>query len=743
MKFFAFLIFYMAGCFTLSLKAQGASDNKKLKRIDSLQKELTIALKDTSKVNLLNNISINYKNLNDFENAMLFGKQALALAKKIEYRKGEAKALYFIGAALKANGNYKSALDYNLQSLKMFKNLPDKKMLATNVSEIGGIYRVMGDFNKALDYQLKALKMREEIGDKKDIPQSLNAVGSVYSEKGEFQKALEYLLQSAKLSQEANERKSVASTYNNIANVYLALGTTDKALDYYLLALDLNEKSGNLKWKAVNLNNISNIYSKRSDFVKALKYLQESLAIKEQIGDKGGIASTLMNLGITYGNLKDFQKSIDYGERSLAIREDIGDKGGIAECLRSLGLSYGELKQYNKAIEYLNRGIKLGEKIGARSSLQLCYLNLSSVYEKLNDQKNALKYYKLSAIEKDSILNMETNQNMAKMSAQFDSEKKDNEIKLLNKDKEKQEALTSSESKKQKIIIASITGGFIFLLVFVFFVYRSYRQKKTDNIEIIRQKEIIEEKNIEVHSSITYAKRIQKAILPSDKILNEALANSFILFKPKDIVSGDFYWIQKIGNKVLFAVVDCTGHGVPGALMSVIGHSALNRTVKEFGLTSPAAILDKLNFLVEETFESAEDEVKDGMDISLCSLDINTNKLEWAGANNPLWIINNGELLELKADKQPIGKFINRKPFTGHSLQLQKNDSIYIFTDGLADQFGGPKGKKFKYKKIKDLLLQSINNTPEQQKKIILNALTKWKGELEQVDDICVMGIKI
>lgn len=281
------------------------------------------------------------------------------------------------------------------------------------------------------------------------------------------------------------------------------------------------------------------------------------------------------------------------------------------------------------------------------------------------------------------------------------------------------------------------------MLVFAFFVYLSYRQKRKDNIEITRQKEIIEEKNSEVHASITYAKRIQTAILPSDKLLKEVLNNSFILFMPKDIVSGDFYWLQKIENKVLFAVVDCTGHGVPGALVSVIGHNALNRAVKEFGLTNPAAILDKLNFLVEETFESSENEVKDGMDISLCCLDLKTNKLEWAGANNPIWIINAEGLTEIKGNKQPIGKFINRKPFSVHDIQLQKNDCIYIFTDGLADQFGGPRGKKFKHKQIKDLLVQSKSKTPGQQKDTILDELITWKGQLEQVDDICMMGIKI
>jgi len=741
MKFFTFFLF-ITMCFAFNMQSQNIN-TKRLKKIDSLKTALETEVIDTSKVNILNTICNIYRFLSDFESALVFGDRALTLSKKIVYHKGESRALYNIAGALKSKGDYKNSLDYNLKALEIREKTGDKKVIAANNAEIGTVYRLMGNFSKAMDHQLKGLKIRQESGDKMDIASSFNGIGSIYLDKGDYQKALESYLKSAKLSEEAGDKKDVASTYNNIANIYEILHKLDEALEFYLIALKLNEKNGNLRWKAVNLNNIAGIYSDKNNFAKSIEYYHQSLAIKEQIGDKGGIGSTLMNMGIAYGNHKDHLKAVEYANRALKLREEIGDKGGIAESLRSLGPIYSGMGEYKKGIEVLNSGIKLSNEIGARGVLQQCYFNLSWIYEKMNDQKNALKYYKLSSTEKDSILNRETNKSMTAMSAQFDSEKKDNEIKLLNKDKEKQEALTTSERKKQKIIIASVSAGMIFMLVFVFFVYRSYRQKKKDNIEITRQKEIIEEKNLEVRASITYAKRIQTAILPSDKIMQETLPDSFIVFKPKDIVSGDFYWMQKIESKILFAVVDCTGHGVPGALVSVVGHNALNRSIKEFELTSPAAILDKLNFLVEETFESSENEVKDGMDISLCCLDLDTNKLEWAGANNPLWIMNESGITELKGDKQPIGKFINRKPFTGHSIQLQKNDSIYIFTDGLADQFGGPKGKKFKYKQIKQLLFESNSDHPDLQKEKVLQALITWKGNLEQVDDICVMGVRI
>jgi serine phosphatase RsbU (regulator of sigma subunit) len=274
-------------------------------------------------------------------------------------------------------------------------------------------------------------------------------------------------------------------------------------------------------------------------------------------------------------------------------------------------------------------------------------------------------------------------------------------------------------------------------------MFTAYRRKKRDNIEIKLQKEIIENKSKEVEASITYARRIQSAILPSDNFISKVLPRSFVLYQPKDIVSGDFYWVEKVGNKLLIAVVDCTGHGVPGAMVSVVGNNALNRTIKEFKLTEPALILDKLNELVEETFEKSEDDVKDGMDLSLCSFDPDTFELLWAGANNPIWIHNAEGMKEIKGDKQPIGKFIHRKPFTSHKIHLKKGDSFYLFSDGFADQFGGPKGKKFKYKQLMNILIDSKNKKKADQKQILLDALQSWKGNIEQIDDICVIGVEV
>lgn len=297
----------------------------------------------------------------------------------------------------------------------------------------------------------------------------------------------------------------------------------------------------------------------------------------------------------------------------------------------------------------------------------------------------------------------------------------------------------SSEVRASFTIVFFIMG---MLIVFVIGYYFMGINKEYESI-IVSQKEGLELKNKEITDSITYAKRIQTAILPSDEIISSHLKEYFVLYMPKDVVAGDFYWIEKIGDVVLFAAADCTGHGVPGAMMSVVCNNALNRSVREGNLTDPGKILDKTrDIIIDELSKSGED-VKDGMDISLVALNTKLLELKWAGANNPLWLLRDSSIVEFKADKQPIGKHINSTPFTTHVTQLHKGDLIYIASDGFQDQFGGPKGKKFKASQLKEYLLKNANKNLQQQKDSLREAFLKWKGNNEQIDDVCIIGVKI
>ncbi|MCC7331242.1 MAG: SpoIIE family protein phosphatase [Flavobacteriales bacterium] len=292
-------------------------------------------------------------------------------------------------------------------------------------------------------------------------------------------------------------------------------------------------------------------------------------------------------------------------------------------------------------------------------------------------------------------------------------------------------------------------GGSFFLIIGIIFGIISpllwISKFKTEIVLRKKSEDKLKDVLKDITDSINYAKRIQNAILPPQRLVKEYLPQSFILYQPKDVVAGDFYWMEYKNDKLLFAACDCTGHGVPGAMVSVICVNGLNRSVREYNLTEPGKILDKTRDIVITEFEKSDEDVKDGMDISLCCLDFKSNTISWAGANNPLWIIRKGstQIEEIKANKQPIGKTETPQPFTTHSIEFNEGDTLYIFTDGYQDQFGGEKGKKFKAAQLKELLLSIQQENMENQRKIIAKTFDQWKGNLEQVDDVCIIGVRV
>ncbi|MES2140033.1 MAG: SpoIIE family protein phosphatase [Bacteroidota bacterium] len=323
---------------------------------------------------------------------------------------------------------------------------------------------------------------------------------------------------------------------------------------------------------------------------------------------------------------------------------------------------------------------------------------------------------------------------------------KSKEIFMLNSSKRAKD----KELKDQQVFTRYISVGMGIIIIFSLLLYRNFLGKKKANqilkmqaIEINFQKKVMEEKNKGITDSINYAKLIQEAILPPKELKYRLFPDAFVLFQPKDIVSGDFYWFTEKNKKKLIATVDCTGHGVPGAFMSMIGNALLNEIINEKGITSPSEILMQLRVNIIDSLKQKDGQNKDGMDISILCFDEQMNTVEFAGANNPLWLIRNGEIQEIKADKQPIGlHYGESKPFSNHVINLLKNDSLYIFTDGYADQFGGHGGKKFKYKQLQNILLSIQDKPMIEQEKVLIEKMSDWKGDLEQVDDILIIGVR-
>jgi serine phosphatase RsbU (regulator of sigma subunit) len=420
--------------------------------------------------------------------------------------------------------------------------------------------------------------------------------------------------------------------------------------------------------------------------------------------------------------------------------------------LGDIGDAYFIQKDYQKAILNFEKAFYIAEEIGALDQINRVSESLHKLYKTQKKWNKALHMHELFLESKDSLSNMDAKEELYRfeIEKEFELEKLADSLLFMQQMEVKSEQIKTQNEKikREKSITYSLFLGMLIVSASLIIIFKNLKKTKKQKGIIEDQKAIVEsandeleEKNKEIMDSINYAKRIQLAILPPIKTVKKHFKESFILYKPKDIVAGDFYWMEKKNEKILFAAADCTGHGVPGAMVSVVCNNGLNRSVREHDLTVPGEILDKTREIIIEEFQKSEEDVKDGMDIALCS--VTGMKLQYAGAYNPLWIIRNGEIIERKADKQPIGQFENTKPYTTHSFDLEKGDTIYIFSDGYVDQFGGERGKKFKGKAFRELLLSIQEKNMEDQKTTINKTFETWKGELEQIDDICIIGVRV
>ncbi len=586
---------------------------------------------------------------------------------------------------------------------------------------------------------------------------ALNTIGASYQVKGNYIKAIDFYQQCLKIREELKDLKGVAASLANIGSIYININEFDKALEYQLRSLKLAEEMGNKESMASSLNNIGIIYQNLADYPKALEYNQKSLKLYEALGDKQGVAASYANIGNTYATLGDNNKALECQLKSNAIAREIGDKFGESTSLTAIGKSYMKQKKYSLALECLNRSNQIAKETEDIISEKEVTEVLYETHKEMGNFTKALSFYERFITLKDSILKEDNQKQIANKELQYQYEKKAAADSVVNAEERKvTHALIlakNAQIEQDNTQKWALYGGVFLLLVFGGLMYNRFRitikQKniiEVQKLETEKQKEILEEKQKEILASISYAKRLQEAILPPHSLVKQHLPNSFFFYKPKDIVAGDFYWLetdQKNNDILLFAAADCTGHGVPGAMVSVVCSNALNRTVNEFGITNPGDILDKVSELVVETFEKSESEVNDGMDISLCNFNKKTYELKWSGANNPLWVIRENLFMEYKPNKQPIGKVDAPLPFTTQTIQLQKNDTVYIFTDGYADQFGGEKGKKFKLSSLQELFLSICNLPINEQLKSIEETLKNWQGEIDQVDDILIIGIRV
>ncbi len=676
----------------------------------------------------------------------------------------------------------------------------------------GYLYLQQEKSDLALKYNKKSKEIFIQIGDKQNISNVLINIGLIYHNQGDILNALNAYHESIRILEEINNEESLIYVLINMAYLYENQEDYTSSLKYNKKGLALCKKLNNKKGEATCLNNIGIIYDKLKDHSTALDYYNKSLEIEKEIDNPKGVAYSLICISNSYIQTNEYTKALNYCLEASEICKKIGDKKGFTAALNNLGIIYLKQGKIFKAEKIATESFSISKELGFPKHIKRSAELLSQIYEKQNKGMQSLAMYKLYVQMRDSINNNLTQKATIQQQAKYEYEKQAAADSIanakVNEIRNAQIAQQKAELNAKRNQQYALYGGLFLVILFAVLMYNRFKVTQKQKViieekerETHAQKEVIEEKHKEITDSIQYAKRIQNAILPPQKLVKEYLPESFILYQPKDVVAGDFYWMEYKNNNILFAAADCTGHGVPGAMVSVVCNNGLNRSVREHGITDPGELLNKTREIVIAEFEKSEEDVKDGMDIALCSLRLDVeglklNKpetiaiLQYAGANNPLWIVrkappflpegegkphtsppqniglaeessspsgrtkssrlwgehlrkSGAELIEIKPNKQPVGKHFRNELFVTHTIELQKGDTIYVFTDGFADQFGGEKGKKFMYKPFKNLLLSIQDKTMNEQKEILEQHFENWKGNLEQVDDVCVIGVRI
>jgi serine phosphatase RsbU (regulator of sigma subunit) len=650
-------------------------------------------------------------------------------AEKIDSLK--AKALIGLAWEIKYKQPQK-AKELCLEGIKLNAGSKQLAITAMAYKVLGILEDGFGNYSESINHYLKAIQFYNKIADSMGIARTECNIGMLYRKIDQPKEAVPYFRRSLPFFERKHFVMGMNLSNQNLGIVYFDLKQTDSALHYFLCALKVLD--ANHAEDPGLFGNISNCYGRKKETVKQEMYLNKCIKAFENKSDStSSYFFWIHNLGNFYRDNGKKKKGIELVRRGVSGFERLGiikSEQGI-NLLRNLAITEAEDGNYKEAYNAIAKAMRFNDQV-----------NNADVITQMTEQKE-----------------------------KYEADKK--ELSISNLEKEKK--LQNSEIKHQATQKYALGAGLLLTIGMMFLLYKNIAQKKKDNLIIQKQKDLVDQKNKEVEDSIIYAKRLQDAILPPVELISTYFPDSYVVYLPKDIIAGDFFWMEVVqldgsgmnqyqyagmhGNSqifkaeklnILLAVADCTGHGVPGAMVSVICSTALNRSVKEFALTEPGEILGKTRELVIETFEKGGANVKDGMDISLLSIEMpfsmiieGNTKMKWAGANNPLWYTKNGSMVEVTANKQPIGKVENQKPFTTHSFELEKGEQVYLFSDGYADQFGGNKGKKFKYKQLGELFVSNANLKMPEQKNSLLGKFNDWRGQLEQVDDVCVITIRM
>lgn len=725
------------------------------------------------------NIGKIYSIQNNIDQAEKSARTVLAESKKNNDQVLIADAYHELGQYSFDRGNLDQATLMLKSAYAIRVKLGDVRKLSRTADVLGDIYYQWGQYDKSKAYYTQSLNIRKRVKDTYGIARVLVNIGNCDAKHGNYQVAIKSFQDASKYFEKISERDGISNCLFSIGRVYEYQVQSEmsvennminyrKALEYYNNALNIFKDTDNKNGIANCMMAIANVYTRiayseytvkykenwedsilhipakeiEKEFARSKDRYSQALEIARAIGDTQNEMVVLVNLAQIAVYERQYNRATDYNLKALKTSQSLGLTYQVAVAYNGLGDVNYRKGNFPEAIENYGKGLRLALQSGHRELTRSIYQRLSQVYEKSGNAQEALKYHKLFVVVKDSIFSDESQKTLSLMQTRFETAKKEQAIKQLNTET----ALQNSVIQRQKLMILTFVVGFLIIMVFVILLFKLYRKIKWNNKLLNEKNVLISHQKQEITDSIRYASRIQTSVLPPLERFSKLLPNSFVLFLPRDIVSGDFYWITAIENRVIVVAADCTGHGVPGAFMSMLGVSFLDEIVSKESIFAPNCILDKLREHIKRTLSQTgkKDEQKDGMDIALCVIDTDARKVDYSGAYNPLYLVRDGELQEFKANKMPIGIHItDNEPFTCTSVDYIPGDMFFIFSDGYADQFGGKDGKKFMSKPFKRLLTDVATLPAEEQRQRIFDAHKEWKGDHDQVDDILVIGFRL
>ena len=576
----------------------------------------------------------------------------------------------------------------------------------------------------------------------------LNTIGTIYNDQANYKKAIESYTEARKYAELLGDKNMLAVIYANAGNTHSSLGDFKNANYYLFECVKIFKEIKDTQRFTVCYMNIGSLYFDHDKFDSVLYYYD--LALSFPCKNKGAIASVHVAKASYYRHKKQYELAEKECLMAIEIAKELKSDYYYYGYITELGNLYLEIKKYDKAEPLLLQALQYSKQATLHNIEMNCHLKLYELYAAKKNYQKALSHHVDYTTLNDSINGVETNKAARELEKKYQNEKKQTEIDKLNAEK----SVGESELKRKNQFLLFTSIAVVLILIALGFAINSFINKRKANIELQTlhkavsiQKNELYDKNKNITDSIVYAQRIQKALLTSHSYIKKHIPHFFIINKPKDIVSGDFYWALHVDDNFYFMLADCTGHGVPGAFMSLLGINFLNELVVEQRLRETSTIVNHLRSEIIHALNDNDNDdyrMNDGMDAVLCRFDLTKLKLHYTAANNKIIVIRDNKIIELKGDKMPIGSSPKEnESFTSHEFSLQKDDMLYLFTDGFPDQFGGDKGKKLKEKNLKELLLKYSHTLPHEQEKILIEHFEAWKSELEQVDDVCLIGFKI